>query len=262
MKTAVIMPILARIFYRGCTYGVSVTKLIWGVGSSPLRSFTKCLNPTLSQASAFAAAEPPPPEVKLLHCRKEICAANSKNPAWTGAVASLPGQPATAAPLLARNSPQKGFHPPTWCLKSGQLFHPLHMTILSADGKSWNPTMKPAKLDLDCPSSEDSLPCCSFWTKEQSSQAESSALYQGEELQLTQGVGESGSWEQRCWQGRELLNYNINYLKHHLENHSALLLTSEQQLLVAKTWRRKKKISEKFASPENPDFFSSLLLSI
>lgn len=43
-----------------------------------------------------------------------------------------------------------------------------------------------------------------------------------------------------------LLNYTaINYLKHHLENHSVLLLTSGKQLQVAKTRRKKKKISLK-----------------
>lgn len=64
-------------------------------------------------------------------------------------------------------------------------------------------------------------------------------------------------------QDKTLLRYTaINYLKHHLKNHSALLLTSGKQPLVAKTRRKKKKISEKYALPENPDFFSSLLLSI
>lgn len=85
--------------------------------------------------------------------------------------------------------------------------------------------------------------------------AESNALYQ----ESSQGVGKaSGSnewadgWDTQ--QVKTLLNYTaINYLKHHLENHSALLLPSGKQILVTNT---EISISKKDTLPENPEFFA------
>ena len=77
---------------------------------------------------------------------------------------------------------------------------------------------------------------------------------------LQGAMNDTAGWYTR--QGKALLNYPaINYLKHHLENHSALLLTHGKQLLVAKT-RRKNKNLRKVHFTRKPRFFSSLFLSI
>lgn len=199
--------------------------------------------------------------MKLLHCRKEaeISAANSKIPARTGAVACLPGQPATAAPCWHVIPSRRDFlhQPGAWnkgnCFTSStwpfsQLMGSLGTQPWNLQSRSWVPL--PQRTPCLVPSEQKS------WAAELKA-----APFARERNCSSRGVGKPESREQRRWQGRELLNYNINYLKHHLENHSALLLTSGQQLLVAKTWRRKKNL-EKFASPESPDVFSSLLLSI
>lgn len=154
------------------------------------------------QASSFAAAEPPLPAVKLLHCRKEagISAADSKISAWAWTVASVHGQLAIAALCWCVIHHRSNFihQPGAW--NNGN--HSIS-SIRSADRKSWNPSVKlheSCKVWVRFPLPRRT-PCLvvPFEQKGWPAKLKAMPFTRGRNCS-SQGVGKaSGSNEWRCW---------------------------------------------------------------